>query len=125
MSKDKIQVQNVVGPVNIKSRLDRVTQMVNTAPSVKDTDRETLSKLISELKLALSAVSEKRPEDAERVAATVETVTAELGKTKPNQNFLNISVEGLKQAAKAVEDIAPSVIAVAGRIAAFVAGLAL
>jgi hypothetical protein len=32
-------------------------------------------------------------------------------------------VEGLKQAAKAIEDIAPAVIGVATKIASFVAGL--
>lgn len=124
MSKDKIQVQNVVGSVNIKSRLDHVTQMVSTAAPLKDADRETLTKLIVELKEALAVASEKRPEDADRVAASVETVTSELAKAKLNKTFLSISLEGLKQAAKAVEDIAPSVLAVAGRIAAFVAGLA-
>lgn len=124
MSKDKIQIQNVVGPVNIKSRLDHVTQSVSTAASLKDADRETLSKLIAEMRDALATASDKRPEDADRVAAGLETVASELGKAKLNRSFLNISLEGLKQAAKAVEDIAPSVLAVAGRLAAFVAGIA-
>ena len=125
MSKDKIQVQNVVGPVNIKSRLDHVTQMVNATGSLKDADRQALSKLIEEMKDALRTASEKRPEEADRVASSMETVTSELAKSKPDKPFLNISLDGLKQAAKALEDIAPSVLTTAGRIAAFVTGLAL
>lgn len=123
MSKDKIQVQNVVGPVNIKSRLDDVTQVVNTAGSLRDVDREAFKKLVAEMTEALSSVADKRPDDTARVASTIETVGAELAKPKPNRGFLNITAEGLKEAAKALADIAPQVISVAGRIAAFITGL--
>jgi hypothetical protein len=36
---------------------------------------------------------------------------------------LSITTEGLKQAAQTVADIAPTVLAVAGKVAAFVAGI--
>lgn len=123
MSKDKIQVSNVVGPVNIKSHLDRVTQIVKNAPAMPDDKRQELAELFCKLQEALKTAMEKRPDEAERVARTAELVATEVAKHKPDKGFLSITVEGLKQAAKAVEDIAPAVIGVAAKIASFIAGL--
>jgi hypothetical protein len=123
MSQDKIQVSKVVGPVNIKSQLDRVTQIVKNAAAMPDDKRNQLAELIDELQEALKTAAEKRPEDSERIARTAELVATEVAKEKPDKGFLNITVEGLKQAAKAVEDIAPTVLSVAGKVASFVAGL--
>jgi hypothetical protein len=123
MSKDKVQVSNVVGPVNIKARLDHVTQTVQQTSGWPDDRRAELTKLLTELQAALEAAAEKRPEDAERVTKTAELVVAEATKAKPDKTFLSITAEGLKQAAQAVADIAPTVLAVAGKVAAFVAAL--
>jgi ABC-type transporter Mla subunit MlaD len=123
MSQDKIQVSNVVGPVNIKSQFDRVTQIVKNAATMPNDKRNQLAELIDELQEALKTAAEKRPEDSERVVRSAELVATEVAKEKPDKGFLNITVEGLKQAAKAVEDIAPTVISVAAKVARFVAGL--
>jgi hypothetical protein len=123
MSKDKIEVSNVVGPVNIKSQLERVTQIVKNAPAMPDDKSQQWVQLIDELQEALKIVAEKRPEDGERIAQTAELVATEVAKDKPDKGFLNITVEGLKQAANAVGDIAPAVIGVAAKIASFIAGL--
>jgi hypothetical protein len=124
MSKDKIQVNNVVGPVNIKSRLDHVVQKVQGAGDMAQDKRQELAALIEELKASLGAVNEQRPDDAERVTRTAELLVSEATKAKPNAGFLSFSAEGLKQAAQAVADIAPTVLTVAGKVAAFVAGVA-
>ena len=63
-------------------------------------------------------------DDAERVAKTAELVVAEATKAKPDKGFLSITTDGLKKAAEVVADIAPTVLTVAGKVAAFVAGLA-
>lgn len=123
MSRDKIQLGNVVGPVNIKSRLEHVTQTVTQSSGLQETQRQDLAALITELQSALATVAEHRPEDAERVTKTAELVVAEAVKAKPDKSFLSITVEGLKSAAQAVADIAPPVLAVAGKVAAFIAAL--
>lgn len=123
MSKDKIQVSNVVGPVNINSQLNRVTQSVRNAPAMPEDKRQQLAALIVELQEALQTATEKRPQDAERVASTAELVATEVAKQKPDKGFLSITSEGLKQAAKTVADIAPAVIGVAAKIASFVTGM--
>jgi hypothetical protein len=123
MSKDKINVSDVVGPVNIKSKLERVTQTVKNAQTLPKDKRQQLAQLIDDLQAALKATAERKPEESEAVAQAAEAVANEAVKEKPNKGFLNITVEGLKSAAKAVEDIAPTVIGVAAKIASFVLGL--
>jgi hypothetical protein len=123
MSKDKIQVSGVVGPVNIKSRLDQVTQTVQQTPGWPDEQKQQLAALVAELQAGLQSVAEQRPEDAERVTRMAEGVVAEATKAKRDKGFLSLTVEGLKQAAQAVADIAPPVLATAAKVAAFIAGL--
>lgn len=119
MSTDKIHVSGVVGPVNIKSRLDHVQQIVQQGQRWSSEEREQLAALVAELKAGLLPVAEQRPEDAERVEKTTELVVAEATKAKPDKGFLSLSVEGLKHAAQSVADIAPVVISVARKIADF------
>jgi hypothetical protein len=123
MSKDKIQVSHVVGPVNIKSTLDRVFQNVQNAPAIGDDKRQELANLVSELREELAKIPDVRADDADRVAQTAGLVISEATKAKPNRGFLAITAQGLKEAAQAVADIAPPVLAVAAKVAAFVAGL--
>jgi hypothetical protein len=124
MSTNKVQVSNVVGPVNIQSRLDHVTQTVQQLQGWPDARKEELTKLLDELAKSLKEVAHTRPDDAERVAKTAELLVGEATKAKPDKGFLSITVDGLKKAAEAVADIAPTVLAVAGKVATFVAGIA-
>ena len=88
-----------------------------------DARKEELTALLAELSASLQQVAEKRPDDAERVSKTAELMVGEATKTKPDKSFLSITIEGLKKAAEAVADIAPTVLLVAGKLAAFVASL--
>ena len=124
MSSNKIEVSNVVGPVNIQSRLDHVTQTVQQASGWPDARKEELTRLLAELTAGLKEVADKRPDDAERVTKTAELLVTEATKKKPDKGFLSITGEGLKKAAEAVADIAPTVLAVAAKVAAFVAAIA-
>jgi hypothetical protein len=124
MSKDKIEISHVVGPINIKSTMDRVVQTVQNAPALPDNHRQELQNLITELRAELAKIGDMRPDDTARVAQSAEIVVTEATKKDPNKGFLAITAEGLKEAAKAVADIAPTVLAVAARVAAFVTGVA-
>lgn len=123
MSTNKVEVSNVVGPVNVQSKLDRVTQTVQQLQGWPDARKEELTALLSELTKSLKVVADTRPDDADRVVKTAELVVAEATKTKPDKGFLSITTEGLKKAAETVADLAPTVLTVAGKLAAFVAGL--
>jgi len=124
MSNNKVEVSNVVGPVNIQSRLDHVTQTVQQLQGWPDARKEELTALLAELTKSLKGVAETRPDDAERVAKTADLVVTEATKEQPDKGFLSITTDGLKKAAEAVADIAPTVLAVASKVAAFVAGIA-
>jgi hypothetical protein len=123
VSQDNIHVHDVVGPVNIKARLDRVRQVVTNAPAVPDREKEQLTALFEQLQQALAPVSEQQPEDSQRVLQAAEMVSAEIAKQKPSKSFLTITAEGLKEAAKAVAAIAPTVLDVATKIATSVSNL--
>jgi hypothetical protein len=123
MPNDKIEGSNVVGPVNIKSQLTRVTQTVKNAPKLADDTKNRLATLIEELEKALQSVRDERPEDAERLASSAELVATEVAKQKPSRSFLRISCEGLKEAAQVVGDIAPTVIPVVAKMSALLSGL--
>lgn len=119
VSQDRIDINNVGGIVNVKSSLNQVTQKIQSAGSMPAGRRDELAKLINELSAALAMVEGERPQDAERVVKSAEMVVSEVTKEKPNASFLKVTVEGLKEAAKAVEAIAPAVLSVAAKIAAF------
>jgi hypothetical protein len=123
MSTNKVQVSHVVGQVNVQSRLDHVTQTVQQNQGWSDARKDELTTLLAELTKTLKGVAETRPDDADRVAKTAELVVAEAMKAKPDSGFLSITGEGLKKAAEAVADIAPTIIGVAGKIIAFVTSL--
>lgn len=123
MSQDNIHIHDVVGPVNVKARLDHVKQVVTNAPAVPKKEKEELTALLGQLEEALASVAKQQPEDAQRVLQAAEMVSAEVAKQKPSKSFLNITAEGLKEAAKAVAAIAPTVLDVATKIATSVSKL--
>jgi hypothetical protein len=124
MSHDQISVAHVSGPINIKAKLDTVSQTVTVAPVGMEQGGDNLASLMEELKAALkSATAAAAQDDVDRIAQAAELVRSEAEKTTPNRSFLRITAEGLKEAAKAIEAIAPSVMGLAVRIASTVAGV--
>ncbi|MEN6551494.1 MAG: COR domain-containing protein [Methanobacterium sp.] len=123
MSNDNIHIHNVVGPVNVKARLDHVEQMVMSAPAVEDTKKKELSALIEELKQDLEPAVSAKSDDTDRVIEDAERIAKEISREKPNKSRLESMTEDLKETANAVKDIAPTVLPIATKIAAFVAGM--
>jgi small GTP-binding protein len=123
MSNDNIHIHDVIGPVNVKARLDHVEQMVMNAPAVANTKKKELSALIEELKHALEPAASAKSDDTDRVIEDAERVAKEVSRENPNKSRLMSITEDLKETANAVKDIAPTVIPVATKIADFVAGM--
>jgi hypothetical protein len=123
MSNDQINISHVSGIVNVKSRLDNVSQAINNSSNLQDGSKQELTRLLQELRVALEPAAKSQPDDGERIVQSAEMVVNEVVKEKPNKSFLNLTLAGLTEAAKAVESIAPAVIGVATKIASFVATL--
>ncbi|QDT25130.1 hypothetical protein Enr10x_04240 [Gimesia panareensis] len=120
MSQDNISIENVVGPVNIKSKLRQVTQTVTQSHTLEPDYVTEWAQLVDELAIALETARAISDDDAERIVSSTDTVGKELTKTEPNRGFLKISLDGLKESAKAVDSIAPAVLSVVSKIIQFV-----
>ena len=109
--------------INIKSTLTNVQQSVGQIRTDDQSTRKELEKLIGELSEALQKVPAKNQEQAEAVAETAKALVDTAKAEKPNKVMLQISGEGLKQAAKNLSDVMPLVVAIASQIVLTVAKL--
>ncbi|HJS19368.1 MAG TPA: hypothetical protein VJ785_11520 [Anaerolineales bacterium] len=109
--------------INIKSTLTNVQQSVGEIPSSDEAARKELEALIGQLSEALQKVPAESEEQAEAVAETAKTLVDTAKSEKPNKTMLQISGEGLKQAAKNLAEVMPTVVTIAGQIVMAVAKL--
>jgi methyl-accepting chemotaxis protein len=102
--------------VNIKSTLTNVQQSVGEIRTDDQSARKELEKLIGQLSEALQKVPEKSQEQAEAEAETAKALVDSAKAGKPNKVMVQISGEGLKQAAANLADVMPTVAVIAGQI---------
>jgi methyl-accepting chemotaxis protein len=109
--------------INIRSTLTNVQQSVGEIHSSDETTRKELEALIGQLSEALQNVPAEKEEQAEAVAETAKTLVETAKAEKPNKTMLQISGEGLKQAAQNLAEVLPTVVTIAGQIVMAVAKL--
>ncbi|RPH58067.1 MAG: hypothetical protein EHM81_10645 [Chloroflexi bacterium] len=109
--------------INIKSTLTNVQQSVGDIRTKDETTRKELEKLIEELSQALQAVPAVSQEQAQAVAETAKALVETAKAEKPNKTMLQISGEGLKQAAQNLAGVMPTVVTIASQIVLTVAKL--
>ena len=109
--------------INIKSTLTNVQQSVGDIRTDDENARKELEKLIQQLNEALQKVPEKNQEHAQAVAETAKALVDTAKAEKPNKTMVQITGEGLKQAAQNLADVMPIVVTIAGHIALTVAKL--
>ena len=107
--------------INIKSTLKNVQQSVGEIPTNDESAREELGKLIGQLSEALEKLPQENQEQAQAVAETAKALVETAGAEKPNKTMLQITGEGLKQAAQNLADVMPLVATIAGQIVMTVA----
>jgi hypothetical protein len=113
------------GVINMNSWLRDVNQTIQNSPALPSEDQKALQKLMAELTLALKPASETQPDDAAAVVKYAKDTTDELSRPKPRKGLLDVSLNGLKEAAKAVALAAPTILTVVGQIVDFVSKTAL
>lgn len=109
--------------INIKSTLTNVQQSVGDIRTDDQNARKELEKLIGQLSEALQKVPEKNQEHAQAVAETAKVLVDTAKAEKPNKTMVQITGDGLKQAAQNLADVMPVVVTIAGQIALTVAKL--
>jgi hypothetical protein len=109
--------------VNLKSTLNNVRQTAGQIPGGDDDTRKQLQELIGKLSAELEKAPPEKKEDIEAVAETAKALVEQAKSEKPNKTLLQISGEGLKQAAKNIGDVLPAVVSIAVQIVAAVTKL--
>jgi hypothetical protein len=102
--------------VNIKSTLTNVQQSVGEIHSGDESTRKELETLIGQLSEALQKVPAAHEEEAQAVAETAKVLVDTAKAEKPNKTMLQISGEGLKQAAQTLAGVMPPVLNIARQI---------
>lgn len=109
---------NVSGAIlNIKSALTNVSQRIGAAPHGDDRTRSQLRTLLDQLSGELQQVPAAYTSDAEAVAETAKAALEQATKAQPNQALVQISTNGLTQAAQSLSAVRPAVLPLAERIA--------
>ncbi len=103
--------------LNIKSTLTNVAQRIGAAPHGDADTKTQLQALIAQLSAELQKVPAEKASDAEAVAETAQAAVDQATKPQPNKTLVQISAEGLKQAAQNLAVVLPTVLPLAERIA--------
>lgn len=102
--------------LNIESILTNVSQSIGRIPSADPATKDELKQLIKNLNEALQKVPPEKEEEAEAVAKSAKLLVDEVAKDKPNKTMVQISADGLKQAAKNIAGVMPTVLSIATQI---------
>jgi hypothetical protein len=102
--------------VNVKSTLTNVTQTIGALPGADPAAKAKLETLIRQLNDALQQVPPDKGEDAEAVAELAQQLVEKANKEKPNRTMVQVTGEGLKQAAQNLADVMPTVLTIATQI---------
>jgi hypothetical protein len=102
---------------NIRSKLDNVTQSVGAAPQGDAETKAQLQQLLAQLSAELQRVPSGQAGEAEAVAETAKAAVEQATREQPNKTMVQISGEGLKQAAQNLAGVLPTVLPLATQIA--------
>lgn len=112
------------GNVNIKSKLDNVTQSIGALPHGDPAEKQELQALVAQLQEQLSQLSEAHAADVKRVTNRLEALVSELEAEEPDEEEVQITGESLKRAAKNIAGVMPTVLQIATQIVKHAAMLA-
>ncbi len=109
--------------VNVRSTLQDVNQTINSLPRANDADKAELQRQIAQLNRVLQEAPDDKKETADAIAQYAEALVETANSDKPNKIKMEISADGLKQAAENLAGIVPDVVKIASAIVAGILGL--
>ncbi len=102
--------------LNINSTLKNVQQSVGDIHTDDEATRDELKRLIEQLNQALQKAPPEKKEEVEAVAETTKSLIDQAKSEKPNKTMIQITGEGLKQAAQNLAEVLPTVMTIASQI---------
>ncbi len=102
--------------VNVKSQIDDAVQKIETTDTANLQTRAQLKQLLIELGNELQQAPAAKSAEAEAVAQTAKQLIEQATKDKPNKPLLQITSQGLKQAAENIADVLPQVLSISTTI---------
>jgi hypothetical protein len=118
---------NVSGPaiVAIDSTLNNVNQTISTADGLTTVQKTQLEEMVKSLRTELDGLKATHPDEAKEIADAVQKAVAIASKPpeERKKSLLQLSANGLREAAELLKDIAPNVLTTAALIAKFIVGL--
>jgi len=102
--------------VNVAAQLSNVQQTIGALPHADAAAKAELTGLLEELKQALAQLPAQKQEEAEAVATAAAELIEKAAAPQPNRTSIQISGEGLKQAAQNLAAVMPTVVAIAAQI---------
>ena len=102
--------------INIKSTLSNVQQSVGAIPAGDAVDRAALANQIQQLSDILQKLPAEQQEYAQALAETTQALVNAAKQQKPNPAMVQITGDGLLQAAKNLAAVTPLVLPLAGQI---------
>jgi hypothetical protein len=105
--------------------LSNVMQKVDAAPGLESAQKSHLEALVQSLKADLNKLQASHADETKAIADALEKAVAIASKPpqERKQSLLQLSANGLREAAGLVKDIAPSILVTAGAIGKFIVGL--
>jgi hypothetical protein len=103
--------------LNITSTLTNVSQRIGAAPHGDTATKAELQALIAQQNAALQQAPAEHASEAEAVAEIARVAVEQATKPQPNTTLVQISAEGLTQAAQNLAAVLPTVLPLAKRIA--------
>ena len=107
--------------VNVKAKLDNVTQNIGTLPQADEATKQALEQLVVHLRAELEKATQAgHAEDAEKVSNRTDALVTEAGKSKPDKEVIEFNTESLKRAAGNIATVLPTVLAIATQIVEYI-----
>jgi hypothetical protein len=111
--------------INIDSTFENVTQTIGSANGLESAQKSELEQLVKTLKAELDKIKDSHPDETQIITSALQTATNSA--TRPpeqrKKSILQVSADGLVNAAKTVSEIAPALLNTATLIARFIVGL--
>lgn len=96
----------------IQDRLDKIEEMLKQSEAVKESDKNELLNLLTNLRTEISELSQTHHEQAESIVGFAELSAHEATRCEKSPKLFNLSIEGLTSSVQEFEISHPRLVAI-------------